>query len=523
MRKNSKERITTSILKKIITFFLILIFLAIQLFLYYELLFGVYFNNQKVWFWIVYFACLFLGCIVIASFYNKNINTSYKLTWTILILLFPFFGTFCYFLYGNGRSMPRRKNKKIRAYLLNRISKTRTKDLYLNKDQVGYNLLKGLEASTGFTCYTNTEVTFYANIRDKHLRFLEDLKAAKKYIFMEFFIVSEGKLLNQLYEILLQKGQEGIPIYFIYDDVGSKATLHSKTIKKLQSIPNLLLKAYAPFGQNMNPAINYRDHRKIVVIDGKIAYCGGDNLADEYIHEKVRFGYWRDNALRLYGEGVHGFVYLFLEMWYMSSKERLIPEEFLYDFSQHVPPIQNDSIVMPFGDGPTYQSHPSYNLFINMITSAQKSIRISTPYFIIDKEFINALCRAARNGVEVEILVPAIPDKKMVFYMTRGHYENVLQAGGKIYEYTPGFNHAKNVIIDSKYAFVGTTNTDYRSFFLHFECGTFLMHDKSIVDMNKDFTDAIKQSNEISLESWKNRPLYQKFIEFLLTFLSPLL
>ena len=179
--------------------------------------------------------------------------------------------------------------------------------------------------------------------------------------------------------------------------------------------------------------------------------------------------------------------------------------------------------VMPFGDGPTYQSHPSYNLFINMITSAQKSIRISTPYFIIDKEFINALCRAARNGVEVEILVPAIPDKKMVFYMTRGHYENVLQAGGKIYEYTPGFNHAKNVIIDSKYAFVGTTNTDYRSFFLHFECGTFLMHDKSIVDMNKDFTDAIKQSNEISLESWKNRPLYQKFIEFLLTFLSPLL
>ena len=524
MRKRSKERITTSIFKKIIAILLAIIFLGGQLFLYYELLFGIYLDhNHQIGFWIIYLLVYILGLLTVAKLYNKAVNTSYKLTWTILILIVPLFGTFAYYIYGNGRSMPRRKNRKIRAYLLNRIPKTRIKEELKETDLVGYNLIRGLEQSTGFTCYQNTEVKFYSNVKEKHKHLLEDLRTAEKYIFLEFFIVSEGKLLDELYDVLKEKGEKGVQIYFIYDDVGSKATFKKKSLKHFLEIPNLTMKSYAPFGQNMNPAINYRDHRKIAVIDGKIAYCGGDNLADEYIHEKERFGYWRDNALRLYGEAVKGFTYLFLEMWYMSSKEMLKLEDYLYDFDHHPLAEQKASYIFPFGDGPTYQSHPAYNLFISMIASAQKSIKISTPYFVIDKEFINALCRAARNGVDVTILVPGIPHKKMVFYMTRGNYGSILEAGGSIYEFTPGFNHAKNVIIDDKYAFIGTTNTDYRSFFLHFECGTFLVHDPVIKEMSKDFDNALKISQEISYESWKNRPRYQKIIEFLLTYFSPLL
>ena len=523
MKWKTKERKTTSIFKKIITFFVVIIFLGLQLLLFYELLFGGLLHSNQIWFQILYVIVLIVGIITVAKLYNKDVNNSYKLTWTFLILVLPLFGTICYLLYANGRSMPRRKSKKIRSYLLNRIPNNNAKDILIDKDPIGYKLLQGLENATGFTSYQNTNTIFFADAKNKHEMMIKDLKEAKKYIFMEFFIVSNGELLEELYEVLLQKGKEGIPIYFIYDDVGSKFSFKRKKIKQFLNIPNFQMCTYAPYGQNMNPAINYRDHRKIVVIDGKIAYCGGDNLADEYIHKKERFGFWRDNALRLYGEGVKGYTYLFLEMWYMSSKELLTPDNFVYDFDSDPFVKREDALVMPFGDGPTYETNPAYNLFISMISSAQKSIKISTPYFAIDSEFINALCRAARNGVDVTILVPGIPDKKSVFCLTRSNYGNVLKAGGKIFEFSPGFNHAKNVIVDDKYAFIGTTNTDYRSFFLHFECGTFLEHDEVIKEMSKDFDDALIKSKEISLMNWENRPRFQRLMELLLTFFSPLL
>lgn len=523
MKWKSKERKTTSLFKKILTIFFVIISLGLQLLLFYELLFGTSLYINQIWFQVIYVIIYIIGIITVAKLYNKNVNSSYKLTWTFLILVLPLFGTICYLLYANGRSMPRRKSTKIRAYLLNRIPKTKTKEDIKDSDPIGYNLLKGLEKSTGLSCYKNTETIFFADAYEKHQRMMEDLKSAQKYIFIEFFIVSDGELLNEVYDVLKEKGEQGIPIYFIYDDVGSKFSFKRKTLKKFIAIPNFQICTYAPFGQNMNPAINYRDHRKIVVIDGKIAYCGGDNLADEYIHKKERFGYWRDNALRLYGEAVKGFTYLFLEMWYMSSKEILPIDDFVYDFDSDPFVKKDDCIVMPFGDGPTYSSNPAYNLFISLISSAQKSIKISTPYFAIDNEFINALARASKNGVEVSILVPGIPDKKSVFYITRSNYGRVLESGGKIYEFSPGFNHAKNIIIDDKYAFIGTTNTDYRSFFLHFECGTFLLNDPSIEKMSKDFDDTIKKSQEILFLQWLDRPIHQKIIELLLTFFSPLL
>ena len=380
-------------------------------------------------------------------------------------------------------------------------------------------MLVGLQNSTGFPSYSSSNAIFYKDTLDKHKSMIEDFKKAKRYIFLEFFIISDGNLLEEVIEVFQKKGEEGVEIYVIYDDVGSKPSLKRKTINRIKNIPNLHINAFSPFGVNINPAINYRDHRKIVVIDGKIAYTGGDNLADEYIHLKERFGKWRDNSIKIEGEAVVNFVLLFLEMWYISSKETLKVEDYMPKEIEH---FNNGSLIMPFGDGPTYLSNPTYSLFLNMISSAEQKIYISTPYFIIDKSFINSIVRALKRGVEVVLLLPHVPDKKGVFYMTRGHYDEILRAGGKIYEFTEGFTHAKNMFVDSKYAYIGTSNLDYRSLFLHFECGVFLVDDISIVEMEKDFVETIEVSKRITYESWKDRPFYQKVIAHLLSFFSPL-
>lgn len=515
--KYAKERKTTSIFRKLIAIFVIIISLAIQITINYFLITGMDAFKNAFWFDIADLIVRIASFIVVAHLYNRNINTSYKLTWSIFILLLPWFGLFMYLFYGNGHYVPKRKSRIIKEYLANR----EIEGAKVNKDDIdeeGYNIIKGLKKMSQLAYYKNTNVIFYNDALKKHKQMIYDLINAKKYIFMEFFIFAKGKLLDEIYEILSQKSKEGVKIYIIYDDVGSKPTFPNKIRNKFKQIENLRMFPYAPYGKNLNPGINYRDHRKIVVIDGVYAYCGGDNLADEYIHEKVRFGYWRDNAIRIEGDAVEGFIRMFLEMWYLSSKE-VLP---FNDFSVPNHEIVHNSIIMPFGDGPTYSLNPSYSLFINLISSAKKSIYISTPYFIIDKEFINALRRAILNGVEVIVLTPSIPDKKSVFYLTRENYKDIIALGGKVYEYLPGFNHAKNIIIDDKYAFVGTVNIDYRSFFLHFECGTLIMHHEVIKEIKENFEYTLCQSQLITMEMWKQRPYYQRFIAFLLYFVSPL-
>ncbi len=514
--KYAKERKTKSLFGKIFAVIFIIISLIIQLVFYYFLIFGIYIFPNSAVFDVLNAFIMAISLIVVAQIYNRNINTSFKLTWTILILLFPLFGMFFYLFYGNHHSVPKKKSKLIRDYLSKR-EKIISPKLF-NVDKETENIITGLEKTTQLNCYKNTNTEFFNDIIFKYQNLKEDLKKAKNYIFLEFFILAEGKMLDEIYQILKEKGNNGVKIYIIYDDVGSKPTFSNKTKEKFKNIENLRIKTYAPFGNRFSLTMNYRDHRKIVVIDGIIAYCGGDNLADEYIHEKQRFGFWRDNALKIEGEAVEGFVRMFLEMWYMTCKEKLSLEQFINKEQN----IKNDNLVMPYADGPTYLEHPSYSLFLNLIASARETIYISTPYFIIDQEFINALCRALYNGVKVIIMTPSIPDKKSVYYLTREHYKDILKNGGKIYEFSPGFNHAKNIIIDNKYAFVGTVNIDYRSFFLHFECGVVLMHNKCIEEIKNDFENTLLKCEDITKEKWNKRPIYQRIIAFLLSFFSPL-
>jgi len=513
------ERRTKGIWRTIFAITITILFLLVQLFFYYIVFFGI--NLLKgPWptaYRIIYGVVQVIGIFCVLKMYRKPINSAYKLSWTIFILLCPFLGTMCYVFFGNGRVMPKRRinkmNKYIGAYPLKDMDKL---DEFLDSDFAL--CAKALNKDSGFPMYTNCETKFYSDALDKHNDMLSDLSQARKFIFMEYFIFGKGKIMDEILPILENKGKLGVEIKILYDDVGSILSHDKKVMKRLKSIPNLQIHAYEPLSLAINPRVNYRDHRKIVVIDGNIAYTGGDNIADEYIHLKTRFGYWRDNAIRIRGNAVESFTTMFIQMWYMASKEKL-------DMDAYLPAvhIEGGNIVFPFGDGPSYLTHPSYNLFLNMINLAKKSIYISTPYFIIDNKMIDALVAKAIQGIDVRILIPGVPDKKAVYLMTRAHLGPILKAGIKVYIFNLGFNHAKNIIIDDKYGFIGTVNMDYRSLLLHFEDGVLLYDQEALHDMHEDFLHQVINLPTMNYESFKNRNIFIRLIELFLQIVSPLL
>ncbi|MDR0426299.1 MAG: cardiolipin synthase [Clostridiales bacterium] len=458
-----------------------------------------------------------LGLVFVLIVHLRSINMAYKLSWSFLILLFPVIGTVLYFVFGGKRSLPRRKAEAVGAYLaLNRLE-TEILPRLRNENETACKLAMTVFSESQMPLYEHTATKYYDNILEKHNDMLRDIKSAKDFIFMEYFIASDGYVLNTILDALEEKGREGVEIKFMFDDIGSMKRLRGKTKHRIVSIPNLQVCVYEPVGLRLNPRINFRDHRKIVIIDGRIGYIGGDNLADEYINKKIKFGHWRDNAMRIEGMAVDALVLLFAEMWYITADVKL--DTGLYIKSHQV---ENNGYVMPFGDGPANSGDPAYDLFSAMIANADKYMYLSTPYFILDSAFIGQIELAAKSGVDVKILLPHIPDKKLTFKLTRGHYRQILRAGGKIYEYTPGFNHAKNLIVDDRYAFIGTVNCDYRSMFLHYENGALLIDNSDIRLMRDDFLRAIGQSEEITLEKWNKRLLFSKIIEKIFQIAAPM-
>ena len=507
------ERNASSLTKKLIRLLIGIIGIILQGVLFYLIFFSLPKYRP------IYLTMQALALLTVFGIYRGNGNSSYKLSWTIVILALPFGGVIFYFAYGKGRSLPHRKNKKIQAYLKDKIETNEVKEELKDIDLRYYKMANVLYNNAHLPFYKNTYTTFYPDGEIKFQALLEELKKAEKYIFLEYFIIKEGEMWEAIKSILVEKACEGVIVKILYDDVGSRKSLVIPAVKLLNNIPNIEMCAYNPLGKNLSLSINYRDHRKIAIIDGKSCICGGVNIGDEYIHRKERFGFWRDNALKIEGEAVKNFILLFAENWYISTKQMLDVKEFTPEYEK------NDAkgYVCAFGDGPSIETNPAYNLFQSMFDNAQKYIYISTPYLIIDQEFINTIVMACQSGVDVRILVPHIPDKKTVFMMTKAHYGDILKAGGKIYEYEPGFNHAKNIICDDKFAFIGTVNIDYRSLFLHYECGNFLLETDSIIDMKKDFIEALKVSKEITIEDWNNRNILIKIMEVILAVTSPLM
>lgn len=505
------EKSNSSIFQKIFVFLFVIVVLSLEFCLYY---FAIFSENNFPWSLII---VRVIGVICILYISGRRVNTNYKLSWSIFILVMPVTSTLVFFLFGNKNYIPQRKFKKIMTYISRQIPNDEITEKMKTIDPVGYRYLKLLHTLTSYPALRNTQAVFYADTSEKFEAMLQDMQKAQKFIFLEYFIVSKGYVWERVKKILLEKAKQGVEIKFIYDDIGSKMTVPKKDFRILNREKNITIRAYNPMGFS-SLGMNYRDHRKICVIDGKYAYVGGDNLADEYIHRKIRFGYWRDNAIRIEGDAVYNFTLLFAQNWFMTTSQMM--DVSLYK-KEH--DVQSFSIHMPFGDGPANRVDPAYDLMKSMIANAKNYVYISTPYFIIDEAFIQEIATAVSSGVDVRILVPHIPDKKFVFRMTRAHYRSILEAGGKIYEYTPGFNHAKNMISDDKYALMGTINCDYRSLFLHFECGDFMMYDPVILEMKKDFEQAVAASKEVTYEEWKKRSFYQKAIEFFLRAISPLL
>lgn len=465
---------------------------------------------------------LFIALSIIVVLYiinNDNDDPGYKIIWLIPVLSFPVFGGLLYVVFGNKKPAKKlqiafnKQNKAIIPYIYPNEVATRIPDAIV-KGQVNYLV------NEKFPIYDNSEIKYYSLGDKAYPDLLQELKKARHFIFMEYFIVEEGKMFDAVLNILKQKVKEGVEVRFMYDDVGSLTMLPFKYYQQLESygIKCIAFNHFVPF---LSAVMNTRDHRKITVIDGNIGFSGGFNLADEYINAKIKYGHWKDTGVMIKGEAVWNLTLMFLTTWNASLNtyedyDKYHPRY----YSNHL--LEPNGYVLPYGDSPLDNKPVGKNVYLNMINQAQKYIYIDTPYLIINDELKNALCLAVQRGVDVRIVTPGIPDKKLVFKVTRSYYGPLVSGGVKIYEYKPGFIHAKNFVCDDKIATIGTINLDYRSLYLHFECGVYIYRSSIIKDIKDDFLETMALSKEITNED-VIRGKFRGWLEAILRLFAPLL
>lgn len=463
-----------------------------------------------------------VGILIFLHVINKNESPEFKLPWLAILLIFPLFGTAVYVLFANSKMPLKQFGRMVDAAC-------RCNGYMRLTPESNAEILGFLADYSGIECYLR-KASFsrgYLHNRTKYFpsgeEFYKDLLAglekAERFIFMEYFIIDCGKMWEGISEILARKAAAGVEVRVMYDDIGSAGRLGAFYYKKLRKAGINCVK-FNPFRPVVSGIHNNRDHRKITVIDGKCAYTGGVNIADEYINEKKRFGHWKDTALRVEGEAVKNFTAMFLETFDAASKRVSDYKKYLdLDYEKF-----EGGYVHPFGDGPKpfYKELVGSNTIINILSAAKKYVYITTPYLIPDYNLISALRAAAMRGVDVKIITPHIPDKKIVFHMTRSNYRYLMQSGVKIYEYTPGFIHAKSAVADGVLAMVGTINLDYRSFVHHYECGAVLYKEPCIRDIVADFERTISVSREMREGTYK-MSAFASLVNAVLKLFSPML
>ena len=345
------------------------------------------------------------------------------------------------------------------------------------------------------------------------------MEKAEKFIFLEYFIVEKGYMWAKILEVLQRKVAEGVEVRLMYDGTCAFNYLpyrYPDEIKKM----GIQCKMFSPILPVLSTHYNNRDHRKILVIDGKVGFTGGVNIGDEYINRRSPFGHWKDTAIMLEGDGVEGLTQMFLQMWNVTEK----CEDFGKYLQKENCGIQDDSgFILPFGDSPFDRELIGETVYMDIINRAEDYVHIMTPYLIIDHEMETALCYAAKRGVDVKLILPHIPDKKMPFALAKTHYPQLLKAGVRIFEYTPGFVHAKVFSSDGRKAVVGTINLDYRSLYLHFEDGVWIYRNQVIYDIKKDFTDTLEYCNPVSLEFCRGRNIAVRAMQSILRLFAPML
>lgn len=461
---------------------------------------------------------------VLFGIYLVNVyrNSSYKIAWLCIFMIFPITGHIMFFLWGN-RFSRKRLEKKITKYLtlksceyLSQEEGIREEfaDKYPNQNKISVYL-----ENHQFPLFKNNKLKYYPFGEDAFKDIFEDIKNAKKFVLINFYIVAQGLLLDELFLILSEKVKEGVEVKFMYDDFG--ASLRTpKDFKKQFEDAGIEMAVFNPIHQYTDRLyLNYRSHQKIVVVDGNIAYTGGINLADEYANLVDRFGVWKDSSVKVEGDAAWGFTVVFFQMWELCEK----PHDL--DYNNYRPNKEfekNDVFCHVISDGPANNpDNPIESLYRQIIYNAKEYLYIATPYLVIEDDLKEALITAAKSGVDVKVITPYIPDKKNVKLLTEYNYGPLLEGGVEILEYKPGFIHSK-VIINESCAIVGTINMDYRSFYLHYEDGLFMCNEEIIDVIYGHVQETLKVCISVDYEEWKNRPWYLKAYQYVLNLFQTL-
>lgn len=483
--------------------------------------------NLEIWqIAVIIVAILYaISFIVVIYIVNSNSNSVYKTSWVVLMVILPLIGCFFYLLFGNKKITNRQKRKMAPISKLletNKINNNIKEEL--DKENIDASHMSSYIASSGSNIYKDSKVTYYDSGEAVFPVIIEELNKAEKFIFIEFFIIGLGEFWNSVLSVLIKKVKAGVDVRLIYDDIGSAASVPHNYDRYLRTL-GIKTVVFHRFKPLLDVKLNNRDHRKILVIDGKVAFSGGFNLADEYINKVKRFGYWKDNAIKIEGKAIHGLTTLFLSQWFSVTKDDLSKINFNDAlFRPYFPDLVVDKpsgYVQPYGDIPYIDESIGERVYINLISRANKYIYITTPYLIISDELRDALINAVREGVDVRIITPHIPDKKTTFKITRSYYGCLLKNGIKIYEYKPGFVHMKMFVVDDIFGTVGTINLDYRSLYLHFENGVFMYKCNCIKDMKKDFIKTMNESIKITYKDYKEYAAIRRFFWAILRLFAP--
>ena len=482
-----------------------------------------WFDGYFQWFngliWVITIAMVF-------ELFSSDMDATGKLTWLLLMSLFPVPAALLFLFTKNDVG-----HRAIKARMKALISQTkqilpqdpatiRRPELIASATD---DLCRYLNHSGCFPIYENTQVRYLPSGEAKFEALLEELQKAEHFIFLEYFIISEGYMWGRILKILSEKAATGVEVRVVYDGMCEIALLSTDYPKRLERL-GIKCKPFSPIHPFLSTHYNYRDHRKILVIDGKVAFNGGINLSDEYVNKIRPFGHWKDAAVMLKGPAVQSFTLMFLQIWNMDVQNPAWDE-----FLKPAPAATRDDgsapdgYVLPFCDHPLDEYKVGECVYMDVLNRAKTYVHVMTPYLILDNELEQSLKFAAERGVDVKLLLPGIPDKKSAYSLAKSHYKYLLEAGVQIYEYTPGFVHAKVFVSDDEKAVVGTINLDYRSLYHHFECATYLYRTDCICDIEADFQDTLAKCRQVTLETIRHERLFYRALGRFLKFIAPLM
>lgn len=514
-QKRKQKRNINKIIKICVFIILILFVLSSQIFNFYS----IYINTNCINNWIRLVYDIIKLIIMVYILIRKD-SATYKLCWIFIIAIIPVLGIFIYLYFGNSIISKEEKNKikeirkKSREYL-----KENYDILESIKDAQKYKNFNYLYKMSGYPIFKNEGVKYLATGEKFFNDVILELKEAKEYIFIDLYIYSVGDLMDKILNILYEKAKCGVKITIIMDDFGSKFK-KPKNFEKVLKEKNIEVLKFNSKMFNICKYFSYRDHRKIIIIDGKCAYTGGINIADEYINNDEKYGYWKDGGIKVYGESVSSYIVMFGSLY-----EEITSNKFEYNkYIKSVKKINEaNGYIMNIEQIPANNKNIAENMYINFINSSSKFIYITTPYLVLTEPVLYALFNAARSGVKIKIVVPKYPDKIMINKATKSFYTVCLEAGIEIYEYNPGFIHSKLFLSDNEISVVGSINFDYRSFNLNYECTTITYKTEAEKEVKEDFDEILRNSTKIDLYSHVKRPFIEKVLEFLAKLFAPII